>query len=149
MGTSHAEATLKGQCHEIFEFRFLPESVSPQPQSIPLGVRTDLIFFENSRRYSQLKLTMPVVYCTVAFCPNAGQLLIYKTARGNTKTIEFRALLFSRSLRMCLVANCPSVAVVLSKHSYVFPFMSAHLSPSCLPIPQVWTESQNIRLVWN
>jgi hypothetical protein len=28
---------LKGQCHEIFCFWFFYESVSPQPQSIPLG----------------------------------------------------------------------------------------------------------------
>ncbi len=28
---------LKGQCHEIFCFCFFYESVSPQPQSIPLG----------------------------------------------------------------------------------------------------------------
>jgi hypothetical protein len=29
--------TLKRQCHEIFCFWFFHESVSPQPQSIPLG----------------------------------------------------------------------------------------------------------------
>ncbi len=29
---------LKGQCHEIFCFWFFYESVSPQPQSIPLGL---------------------------------------------------------------------------------------------------------------
>ncbi len=28
---------LKGQCHEIFCFWFFYESVTPQPQSIPLG----------------------------------------------------------------------------------------------------------------
>jgi hypothetical protein len=28
---------LKGECHEIFCFWFFYESVSPQPQSIPLG----------------------------------------------------------------------------------------------------------------
>jgi hypothetical protein len=30
-------AALKGQCHEIFCFWFFYESVSPQPQSVPLG----------------------------------------------------------------------------------------------------------------
>ncbi len=34
---------LKGQCHEIFASDFFHESVSPQPQSIPLG--QVLIFF--------------------------------------------------------------------------------------------------------
>jgi hypothetical protein len=34
---SHATVPLKGQCHEIFCFWFFYESVSPQPQSIPLG----------------------------------------------------------------------------------------------------------------
>ncbi len=28
---------LKGQCHEIFDFRIFPESVSPRSLSIPLG----------------------------------------------------------------------------------------------------------------
>ncbi len=28
---------LKGQCHEIFDFRFFHESLSPKPLSIPLG----------------------------------------------------------------------------------------------------------------
>jgi hypothetical protein len=28
---------LKGQCHEIFDFSFLHESVSPKPLSVPLG----------------------------------------------------------------------------------------------------------------
>jgi hypothetical protein len=28
---------LKGQCHEIFDFCFFHESVSPQPLSIPIG----------------------------------------------------------------------------------------------------------------
>jgi hypothetical protein len=31
------EMALKGQCHEIFASGFFHESVSPQPQSIPLG----------------------------------------------------------------------------------------------------------------
>jgi hypothetical protein len=45
---------LKGQCHEIFDFWFFHESVSPKHLSIPLWpVR---IFFENSRSYSRLKV---------------------------------------------------------------------------------------------
>jgi hypothetical protein len=28
---------LKGQCHEIFDFRFFHESVSPKPLRLPLG----------------------------------------------------------------------------------------------------------------
>ena len=32
-----SSAILKGQCHEIFCFWFFHESVSPQPQSVPLG----------------------------------------------------------------------------------------------------------------
>jgi hypothetical protein len=44
---------LKGQCHEIFCFWFFYESVSPQPQSVPLGPFR--IFFKKSLRYWQLK----------------------------------------------------------------------------------------------
>ncbi len=46
--------TLTGQCHEIFCFWFFYESISSQPQSIPLGPFP--IFFQKSRRYSQLKV---------------------------------------------------------------------------------------------
>ncbi len=46
---------LKGQFHEIFDFRFFShQSISPKPPSIPLGLF--LNFFENSRRYSKLKV---------------------------------------------------------------------------------------------
>ncbi len=37
MPYGRVKASLKGQCHEIFCFWFFYESVSPQPQSIPLG----------------------------------------------------------------------------------------------------------------
>ncbi len=33
----NAKESLKGQCHEIFDFKFFHESVSPKPLSIPLG----------------------------------------------------------------------------------------------------------------
>ncbi len=47
-------ANLKGRCHEIFDFCFFHESVSPSPWVYHLG-RFEF-FFENSRRYSQLKV---------------------------------------------------------------------------------------------
>ncbi len=37
LNCSFWRATLKGQCQEIFCFWFFYESVSPQPQSVPLG----------------------------------------------------------------------------------------------------------------
>ncbi len=47
-------SSLKGQCHEIFVFMFFHESVSPQA---PEYTTTDISnFFENSRRYSRLKM---------------------------------------------------------------------------------------------
>jgi hypothetical protein len=45
---------LKGQSHEIFDFGFFHESVSPKTLSIPLG--SFRILFENSQRYLQLKM---------------------------------------------------------------------------------------------
>jgi hypothetical protein len=39
-----------GECHEIFDFRFFHESVSPEPLSIPLGPVT--IFFEIRRDFA-------------------------------------------------------------------------------------------------
>ncbi len=50
----------KGQCHEIFDFWFFHESVSSKPPSIPIRpeypIRTVSNFFENLRRYSQVKV---------------------------------------------------------------------------------------------
>jgi hypothetical protein len=49
--------TLKGQCHEIFDFCFFHESVSPKPLST-YSVRAVSIFVENSRRYSLLMVSL-------------------------------------------------------------------------------------------
>jgi hypothetical protein len=45
---------LTGQCHKMFCFWFFHESVSPQPPRYP--IRNVSNFFENSRRYSQVKV---------------------------------------------------------------------------------------------
>ncbi len=45
---------LKGQCHEIFRFWFFSSISFPPAPEYP--IRTVSIFFENSRRYSQLKV---------------------------------------------------------------------------------------------
>ncbi len=45
---------LKGQCHEIFDFRFF--SWISFPQAFEYTIRAVSNFFENSRRYSQLKV---------------------------------------------------------------------------------------------
>ncbi len=46
---------LKGQCHEIFASGFFHESPSP-PQAPAIYIRIISNFFENSRRYSQVKV---------------------------------------------------------------------------------------------
>ncbi len=48
--------SLKGQCHEIFCFWFFHDSVSPKPLINDYTNRADSNFFENSRRYLQLKV---------------------------------------------------------------------------------------------
>jgi hypothetical protein len=45
---------LKGQCHEIFRFWFFSSISFPPAPEYP--IRTVSNFFENSRRYSQLKV---------------------------------------------------------------------------------------------
>jgi hypothetical protein len=45
MAEFHPRSLLKGQCHEVFDFSFFHESVSPKPLSIPQGPFQ--IFFEN------------------------------------------------------------------------------------------------------
>ncbi len=45
---------LKGQCHEIFRFWFFSSTSLPPASEYP--IRTVSKFFENSRRYSQLKV---------------------------------------------------------------------------------------------
>ena len=49
-----AADTLKGQCHEIFCFWFI--SLISFPQASDYTIRVVSNFFENSRRYSQLKV---------------------------------------------------------------------------------------------
>ncbi len=49
-----AKRSLKGQCHEIFDFKFFHESVSPKPLSIPFGPFE--FFLKDLRKYSQLKV---------------------------------------------------------------------------------------------
>jgi hypothetical protein len=51
--------SLKGQCHEIFDFRFF--SLISFPQSPEDTMRAVSNFFENSGRYSQLKVCHGVV----------------------------------------------------------------------------------------
>jgi hypothetical protein len=45
---------LKGQCQEMFCFRFFHDLSSPKPLKIALG--SFQIFFQNSLRYLQVKL---------------------------------------------------------------------------------------------
>ncbi len=52
--TLHVHTALKGQCHEIFCFWFF--SWISFPQAPYFTIRAVSIFFENSRRYSQLKV---------------------------------------------------------------------------------------------
>jgi hypothetical protein len=49
---------LKGQCHEIFDFRFFHESASPKPLSLPLGLFR--IFSKNCGDISSSKYTISV-----------------------------------------------------------------------------------------
>jgi hypothetical protein len=44
----HVNKELKGQCHEIFCFWFFHESVSPQPQNIPLRL------FKNFSKFAEI-----------------------------------------------------------------------------------------------
>ncbi len=49
-----ALTTLKGQCHEIFCFWFFSETSFPQASDYTISAVSN--FFENSRRYLQLKV---------------------------------------------------------------------------------------------
>ncbi len=53
---SFARTRFKGEFHEIFDFWFFHESVSPKPLSSYYTIWAVSNFFENSRRHSQLKL---------------------------------------------------------------------------------------------
>ncbi len=50
----HAKGSLKGQCHEIFNFRFFSWISFPQAPEYPIRAISN--FFQNSRKYSQLKV---------------------------------------------------------------------------------------------
>ncbi len=51
---STSNKRLKGQCHEIFDFCFFSRISFPQAPEYTIRVVSN--FFENSRRYSQLKV---------------------------------------------------------------------------------------------
>ncbi len=56
---------LKGQCHEIFDFRFFSSISFPQAPEYPIRAVSN--FFENSRKNSQLMLAnLPPVVATPA-----------------------------------------------------------------------------------
>ncbi len=57
--------TLKGQCHEIFDFRFSTWFSFPQAHNYTIGAVSN--FFENSRRYSQLKVQMEKIFNQKSF----------------------------------------------------------------------------------
>jgi hypothetical protein len=59
-GTKCIHMLLKGQCHEIFDFR-LSTWIS-LPQAPEYTIRAVSNFFENSRRYSQLKVPMEKIF---------------------------------------------------------------------------------------
>jgi hypothetical protein len=84
---------LKEQCHEIFDFRFFHESVSPKPLRIPLGP-----FFEFSRKFAEIFAAQgspPVLLTPVA---NGKYLQSEKFSlffRDFSKKFEMTFMLFS------------------------------------------------------
>ncbi len=66
---------LKGQCHEIFDFWFF--SWISFPQAPEYTIRDVSNFFENSRRYSQLKVHHRCRCLQVHFKVSAGSLILF------------------------------------------------------------------------
>jgi hypothetical protein len=61
-----AKGSLKGQCHEIFDFRFFHVSVSPKPLSIPLGPYLNFYFICGNIRSSR---------CTTSVAGTGGKFI--------------------------------------------------------------------------
>jgi hypothetical protein len=56
---------LKGQCHEIFDFKFSTWINFPQAPNYTIRVVSN--FFESLRRYSQLKVQMEKIFKQKSF----------------------------------------------------------------------------------
>ncbi len=63
-GCLRGEEGLKGQCHEIFDFSFFYESVSPKPLSLPLW---------SFRIFSKIRRDIRSSRCTTGVVDTGGK----------------------------------------------------------------------------
>ncbi len=92
---------LKGQCHEIFDFWFFHESVSPKPLSIQTG---RFEFFRKSAEIFAVQSAPPVSLTPVANLPPVS---LIPAAISNRRRFTPAANL--PPLSFILVANLPPV----------------------------------------
>ncbi len=109
--------TLKGQCHEIFDFRFFHESVSPQPLSILLGSSN---VFTNLRRYSQIKVHHRCVQMFSQLCGDMPR------SRCTTGVVDTRGK-FTAGVVDTTVENLPSVSMTPALPVANLPPISANI----------------------
>ncbi len=104
---------LKGQCHEIFGFRFFHKSSSLKPLKITL--RSFRVFFLNSRRYSPVKVHHRYTrhrWCTLSceyfreFAQKNSKrhysLMVYRTQSGACEK-----LIHEKNLKSKISWHCP------------------------------------------
>ncbi len=99
---SHATVPLKGRCHEIFCFRFF--SWITFPQAPDNNIRIISNFFENSRRYSQVKVHHVANLPPVSMTPVANCRRYQRHRQQNFATSSL--VLLTPVANLPLVANC-------------------------------------------
>ncbi len=103
---SHHAACLKAQCHEIFDFRFFSWISFPPAQGYP--IRTVSNFFENSRWYSQLMVSLiPMVRHDLRI-----SLWIFEKIRNDANVI-FRGLVEDDSCKKPKAKNLVTLPLYL------------------------------------
>ncbi len=81
---------LKGQCHEIFCFRYLHEPSSPKPLKICKFVDLqNVLHLRTFRMWGNLRICEPNIFCNLQICDLLTQIYCGPTISTNLKILYF------------------------------------------------------------
>ncbi len=127
-GSDANPAYLKGQCHDIFCFWFFSWISSPKLLSIPLGPFR--IFFEKSRRYSQLKVDHRYQRHRRQIWPPVSLVLLIPVANlPPVSTILAANLPLASLTPIGLISGCRYLKVNLKAKMYICVNSTIHRCP--------------------
>ncbi len=105
------QSMLKGQCHEIFCFWFFYESVSPQPQSVPLGP---------FRSFSTIRGDIRKSSCTTGINDNGGKFATGINDTGGKFCHQFPLCCWHRWQIIRTISGCRHLKVNLKAKMCIY-----------------------------